>query len=166
MKKLLLTLAALLWALPAIAGPSHGLSLYGPQGLKYKPGEPYAYANPAAPKGGQLVLADFGAFTKLNPFSLKGVPAPGVGSLVFQTPMDSSNDDDEPFSQYGSLVESVELAEDRLSLTYHLNKAARFSDGKPVTADDTAKVAPCRQMPRPSPRRSTPQACGHTRHSR
>ncbi len=136
MKKLLLTLAALLWALPAIAGPSHGLSLYGPQGLKYKPGEPYAYANPAAPKGGQLVLADFGAFTKLNPFSLKGVPAPGVGSLVFQTPMDSSNDDDEPFSQYRSLVESVELAEDRLSLTYHLNKAARFSDGKPVTADD------------------------------
>ena len=60
MKKLLLTLAALLWALPAIAGPNHGLSLYGPQGLKYKPGEPYAYANPAAPKGGQLVLADFG----------------------------------------------------------------------------------------------------------
>ncbi len=136
MNKLFFTLAALFLAIPAHAGGSHGLSLYGPEGLKYKAGEPYDYGNPNAPKGGQLVLADFGAFTKLNPFSLKGVPAPGIGSLVFQTPMDSSADDDEPFSQYGSLVESVELAEDRLSMVYHLNKAARFSDGQAVTADD------------------------------
>ena len=136
MTKLLITLTALFYALPALAGGSHGLSLYGPKGLKYKPGEPYAYANPKAPKGGQLVLADFGAFTKLNPYSLKGVAAPGLAGLVFQTPMDSSADDDEPFSQYGSLVESVELAQDRLSLTYYLHKNAKFSDGHPVTADD------------------------------
>jgi len=136
MNKLFYTLAALFLALPAYAGGSHGLSLYGPEGLKYKAGEPYEYGNPNAPKGGQLVLADFGAFTKLNPFSLKGVPASGIGSLVLQTAMDSSGDDDEPFSQYGSLVETVELAEDRLSMVYRLNKAARFSDGRPVTADD------------------------------
>ena len=94
------------------ANPLNGLSLYGPEHLKYKKGQHYEYSNPKAPNGGHLVLADFGAFTKLNPASLKGVPAPGIANLVFQTPMDSSADDFEPFSQYGSLVEKVELADD------------------------------------------------------
>lgn len=120
---------------PGHAEPQHGLSLYGPAGLKYGPNDPYAYANPKAPKGGHLVLSDEGAFTKLNPASLKGVPAPGI-NLVFQTPMDSSSDDDEPFSQYGALVEKVELAGDRMSIIYHIYKDAKFSDGHPVTADD------------------------------
>lgn len=116
--------------------PSHGLSLYGPQDLKYQPGEPYRYANPKAPKGGLLTLNTLGAFTKLNPISLKGVPTPFVDMLVFQTPMDGSMDDSEHFSQYGSLVEKVELADDRLSMIYHIRKIAKFSDGHPVTADD------------------------------
>ena len=115
---------------------THGLSLYGPQDLKYKPGQSYSYANPNAPKGGQLTLNALGAFTKLNPASLKGVAADKLDQLVFQTPMDGSADDDEHFSQYGSLVEKVELADDRLSMIYHLRKNAKFSDGKPVTADD------------------------------
>ena len=115
---------------------SHGLSLYGPQDLKYKPGEPYRYGNPNAPKGGHLVLSAFGAFTKLNPLSLKGVPPSFIDLLVFQTPMDGSADDNEHFSQYGKLVEKVELADDRLSMIYHIYKNARFSDGHPVTADD------------------------------
>ena len=118
------------------ANTLHGLSLYGPKNLKYKHGQSYEYSNPNAPKGGHLVLADFGAFTKLNPASLKGVPAPGIANLVFQTPMDSSADDFEPFSQYGSLVEKVELADDRMTMIYHINKDAKFSDGHPVTADD------------------------------
>ena len=139
MKKIIYTFFALLLLLLAnsvTAKPQHGLSLYGPQDLKYKAGQPYDYANPKAPKGGNLVLADFGAFTKLNPASLKGVTAPGIGVLVFQTAMDSSADENEPFSQYGSLVEKAELAEDHLSLTYHIYKQAKFSDGHPLTADD------------------------------
>jgi len=127
----------LLFAPSGLAGKaSHGLSLYGPQDLKYKPGEPYRYGNPNAPKGGHLVLSDFGAFTKLNPLSLKGVPARFIDLLVFQTPMDGSADDNEHFSQYGNLVEKVELADDRLSMIYHIRKNAKFSDGHPVTADD------------------------------
>ena len=138
MKKIIYTFFALLLLLAnsVTATPQHGLSLYGPQDLKYKAGQPYNYANPNAPKGGNLVLADFGAFTKLNPASLKGVPAPGIGVLVFQTAMDSSADENEAFSQYGSLVEKAELAEDHLSLTYYLYKQAKFSDGHPLTADD------------------------------
>ena len=129
-------ITVLLLAQSVTATPHHGLSLYGPEDLKYKPGQSYKYADPNAPKGGNLVLSDFGAFTKLNPASLKGVTAPSIGQLVFQTAMDSSVGDDEPFSQYGNLVEKVELAEDRLSMTYYLYKQARFSDGHALTADD------------------------------
>ncbi|PIQ99271.1 MAG: ABC transporter substrate-binding protein [Nitrospinae bacterium CG11_big_fil_rev_8_21_14_0_20_45_15] len=136
MNKLFTLLIALLFAVPSFAEPLPGLSLYGAEGLKYKANEPYAYADTQSVKGGRLVLADFGAFTKLNPLSLKGVASPGLNGLVFQTPMDSSADDDEPFSQYGTLVESVELADDRMSMIYHLYKNAKFSDDKPVTADD------------------------------
>ncbi len=120
----------------AFAQPQHGLSLYGQGGLKYKPGQPYEHSNGTAPKGGHLVLSGFGQFTKLNPASLKGVTAPGLGQLVFETPMDTSNDDSEPFSQYGSLVEKVDLSIDRMSMVYHIHKQAKFSDGHPVTADD------------------------------
>ena len=118
------------------ANSLNGLSLYGPKYLKYKKGQHYEYSNPKAPNGGHLVLADFGAFTKLNPASLKGVPAPGIANLIFQTPMDSSADDFESFSQYGSLVEKVELADNRMTMIYHINKDAKFSNGHPVTADD------------------------------
>ncbi len=132
----LISLILILSGSPVLAEAQHGLSLYGPNGLKYKDSDSFVYANPKAPKGGHVVLSDFGAFTKLNPASLKGVIAPGVGNLVFQTPMDSSSDDDEPFSQYGSLVERVELAEDRMSMVYHIRPNAKFSDGTPVTAED------------------------------
>jgi microcin C transport system substrate-binding protein len=50
--------------------------------------------------------------------------------------MDSSVDDDEPFSQYGNLIEKVELAKDRMTMVYHIHRHAKFSDGHPVTADD------------------------------
>jgi len=133
---LFLLVHLMLWAGKLYAAPVHGLSLYGSKGLKYLPGQPYDYAHPKAPKGGHLVLADFGAFTKLNPASLKGVPAPGIGGLIFQSPMDSSVDDDEPFSQYGNLIEKVELAKDRMTMVYHIHRHAKFSDGHPVTADD------------------------------
>lgn len=133
---LLSTIYALFTANIAFAGPIHGLSLYGSNELKYKPGQPYEYSDTKALKGGYLVLADLGAFTKLNPASLKGVPAPGVGNLIFQTPMDSSADESEPFSQYGNLVEKVELADNHMTMIYHIYKNAKFSDGHPVTADD------------------------------
>ena len=113
----------------------HGLSLYGPVGLKYRAGQPYGYANPRAPKGGTLRLSSVGSFTKLNPFTLKGVPAPGLG-LVFESLMDASEDPEEVFSEYGLLAQHVAIAPDRMSITYTLQPNARFSDGTPMTADD------------------------------
>jgi microcin C transport system substrate-binding protein len=59
---------------PGVA-PVHGLSIHGD--LKYGPGFPhFDYVNPAAPRGGSVRLAATGTFDNLNPFILKGVPAP------------------------------------------------------------------------------------------
>jgi microcin C transport system substrate-binding protein len=120
----------------AVAGEkSHGLSLYGPQDLKYKEGQSYRWANKSAAKGGILNLSSVGAFTKLNPLSLKGTSAPLLGNC-FETLGQSSLDPEEPFVVYGSLAEYFELGDEAMTLTCHLNKNAYFSDGAPVRADD------------------------------
>lgn len=128
---------ALLSSLLCIAEePLHGLAIYGPTDLKYGPDDPYAHANVDAPKGGLLRMSALGAFTKLNPLSLKGRSAPLLTDLVFETLVDGSADPDEAFSQYGLIAQKIALAEDRMSITYYLNPGARFSDGEPLTADD------------------------------
>src|SRR5205823_10059536 len=55
-------------------------------------------------------------------------------SVVFESLTDSALD--EPFAVYGLLADSIQVADDELSVTYHLNPKARFADGQPVTADD------------------------------
>jgi microcin C transport system substrate-binding protein len=94
----------------------------------------FGYVNPDAPRGGTLTLDGFGSFDKLNPFTLKGVVAAGVGALMFDTLTEQA--DDEPFSVYGLLAESMSFAPDGLSITFRLNPKARFSDGDPVLAAD------------------------------
>lgn len=94
----------------------------------------FDYVNPQAPRGGELVLGTLGSFDSLNPYTLKGMAADGLGDLMFETLMAGSLD--EPFSQYGLLADAAELAADGLSVTYHINPKARFSDGSPVTAAD------------------------------
>lgn len=102
---------------------------------KYADGfEHFDYVNPRAPKGGSLSLPAFGSFDTLNPYTLKGRSAIGLGELMFETLMVSSLD--EPFSQYGLLADEVTLSADGLSVTYHINPAARFSNGSPVLAED------------------------------
>ena len=92
------------------------------------------YANPAAPKGGQLVQGVLGTFDSLNPFIVKGLPAANIRSYVIESLL--ARGYDEPFTLYGLLAESVETDDARSVVTFTLNPAARFSDGKPVTAAD------------------------------
>lgn len=94
----------------------------------------FDYVNPDAPRGGTVTLDGFGSFDKLNPFTLKGVVASGVGLLMFDSLTEQA--DDEPFSVYGLLAESMSFAPDGLSMTFRLNPKARFSDGDPVLAAD------------------------------
>lgn len=93
----------------------------------------FAYVNPAAPKGGRLLLPAMGSFDSLNPFALKGDKEAGLALLV-DTLMEQSLD--EPFAMYGLLADDVTLADDGLSVRFHLNPNARFSDGSPVLAAD------------------------------
>ncbi len=102
---------------------------------KYRPGfRHFDYVNPNAPRGGNLTLAGNGSFDSLNPFILKGVAAQGLSDLVFETLMVQSMD--EPYSVYAHLAEDIQLAPDRLSVTFRIDPRARFSDGKPVLAPD------------------------------
>jgi microcin C transport system substrate-binding protein len=94
----------------------------------------FDYVNPDAPRGGTLTMDGFGSFDKLNPFTLKGLTAAGVGFLLFDTLTEQS--EDEPFSVYGLLAESMLFAEDGLSITFRLRPQARFSNGDPVLAAD------------------------------
>ncbi|MBM3554576.1 MAG: ABC transporter substrate-binding protein [Alphaproteobacteria bacterium] len=132
MKRSLAALVLLL-ALPATAETfRHGLSTFGD--LKYGPDfKHYDYVNPDAPKGGLLRLNTVAPYDSLNPFILKGVAAPGIGTL-WMTLMSGSAD--EPDSAYGTVAESVAVADDKKSVTFVLRKAARWHDGKPITAED------------------------------
>jgi len=111
---------------------THALALHGD--VRYGPGfKHFDYVNPNAPKGGMVTLGTVGTFDSLNPFILKGVPASGIGFL-FETLTVQS--DDEPFTEYGLLAETIELPEDRSWVAYNLRKNTRWHDGTPVTADD------------------------------
>jgi microcin C transport system substrate-binding protein len=111
---------------------SHGLSMYGD--LKYGEGfEHFDYVNPDAPKGGEVKQWAFGGFDSLNPFILKGNPGAGTG-LVYDSLLKSS--DDEAFSEYGLLADSIEVPEDRSWVAFHINPDARWHDGEPVTVED------------------------------
>ncbi len=112
----------------------HGLALHGD--LKYPAGfRHFDYVNPNAPKGGTLRISSEGGFDSLHGYIIRGDPERYL-SLISETLMIGS--DDEPFSMYGLLAESVELPDDRSWITFHLRPEARWHDGQPVTAEDVA----------------------------
>ena len=100
-------------ALPLAAGNyvGHGIALHGD--LKYGPEfTHFEYVNSQAPKGGAIRLAA-GPFDSFNPFILKGITPPRMGQLIYESLLAGS--DDEPFSAYGRLAESIEIDEDVIS---------------------------------------------------
>jgi len=122
------------------AEESYGIAMHGkpalPTGFSHLP-----YANPDAPKGGRLTWGVLGTFDSLNPLIVKGIVAvQQIRAYVFQRgyTVESlmARGDDEPFTLYGLLAQSVETDDDRTFVTFRLNPRARFSDGQPVLADD------------------------------
>lgn len=131
----LLLLAALaLVARPSYAG--HALAMYGeakyPETFSH-----FHYAEANAPKGGTLALATSYAatdFDKLNPFTLRGNPAPGLLELVFEPLAIYSLD--ETMTQYGLIADDIALADDARSVTFRIHPQARFSNGDAITPAD------------------------------
>ena len=137
MKRLALSLVIATLSQWSFAGIeiSNAIALHG------KPSLPanfaaFNYANPQAPKGGELRLAAIGGFDSTNPFINKGNPIDGTDYLYDSLTVAAL---DEPFARYGLLAEKIERdPEDASWIIYHLNPAARFSDGHAVTAEDVA----------------------------
>ncbi len=92
------------------------------------------YANPSAPKGGQLVQGVLGTFDCLNPFIVKGLPAANIRAYVVESLL--ARGYDEPFTLYALLAESVETDTARTYVAFTIDPRARFADGKPVTPAD------------------------------
>jgi len=110
----------------------HALSLvgepaYGPD-FKH-----FDWVNPDAPKGGTVRQWAMGSFDSLNPFSVQGSTAAGVG-LIYDTLMTSSPD--EPSTEYGLVAEWVSFPDDFSSATFGLRPEARFHDGEPIKPED------------------------------
>ena len=123
---------------PAIAGtlgpPAGAIAMHGepalPPDFDHLP-----YVNPQAPKGGALNLAYLGAFDSLNPYNVKALStAQGLIGNVYQSLMTRSAD--EPFTLYGLIAKSIETNAARDQVVFHLDPAAKFSDGTPITSAD------------------------------
>ena len=87
------------------------------------------YANP----DGTLKQAALGTFDSLNPYAIKGKAAEGM-SYFYDTLMQRVWD--EPFTMYPLIAKTVEIPEDRSSITVHVDPNAKFHDGTSVTAED------------------------------
>ncbi|MCE9508266.1 MAG: extracellular solute-binding protein [Alphaproteobacteria bacterium] len=116
----------------AYADSTHALAMHGqpryPADYKY-----FDYVNPAAPKGGDLKTSKNGSFDNLNGNIILGNSAEGLELLNDKLMQRAWN---EPFTLYGLVAESIDIAPDRSWIIFHLNKKARFHDGVPMTAAD------------------------------
>jgi len=111
---------------------THALSLLGEPAL---PADftHFPWANPDAPKGGEVALTRLGSFDSFNPFILRGTPDLGVANIYDSLLIDSP---DEASTEYAHLASLVELPADRMGVTFEIREGARWHDGRPVTADD------------------------------
>ena len=126
------------FSLPALAETNvpeqtaHGFALHGEP--KYKADFTHLdYVNPEAPKGGHLRMHWVGSFDSLNPYIVKGVSAIGLG-LTTDTLMTGSQD--EPFSIYGLIAESMTMPEDRSWVSFKIRPEAKWHDGQAITPED------------------------------
>ncbi len=118
-------------------GPMHAIALHGTP--KYPADfKNVEYVNPNAPKGGTIKQHAIGTFDSLNPFIVKGSPAAGMNylrsGLVYESLM--QNAWDEPFTLYGVIAETIEIAADKSWVRFKIRDEAKWHDGVPITAHD------------------------------
>ncbi len=129
-------LATLLGAISgsgALAAPRHAIAMHGEPALP-PDFQHFRYVNPAAPKGGRLVHGILGTFDSLNPLIVRGLALQAIRGYVIESLMTRGYD--EPFTLYGLLAKTVETDDARSYVTFNLDPAAKFSDGRPVTPED------------------------------
>ncbi len=136
----------------------HALSAFQPP--KYPRGfSHFAYANPAAPKGGTLNLSNpdrRSSFDKWNPYTVKGVPPAAMRMFIFETLGFVAMD--EPKAVYGLVGEEIMVAPDMAAVSWRIHPRARFSNGDPVTAADVVRSFELMSSPQASPEYTVPLA--------
>ena len=113
--------------------PRHAIAMHGEPALA-DGFTAFRYVNPNAPKGGRLSEGIIGTFDSLNPLVVKGLAVSHMRGYVIESLLVRGYD--EPFTLYGLLARSVETDPERSYVTFTLDPAARFSDGRPVTPED------------------------------
>jgi peptide/nickel transport system substrate-binding protein len=82
-----------------------------------------------------LRIGDTNDIDGFNPFKLVEIPSFEIMDLTYDLLVDFSPKDSSPVP---GLADSWEHSKDGLTWTFHLNKDARWQDGKPVTSEDVA----------------------------
>jgi microcin C transport system substrate-binding protein len=128
---LLALLLLLFFSCPVYASTTalamHGSPLY-PADFKH-----LDYVNPDAPKGGDMKTSVSGSFDSINNHIILGNHGEGLELLNDKLMERAWN---EPFTMYGLVAESIDVAPDRSWIIFHLNPKARFHDGLAMTAED------------------------------
>ena len=119
-------------AAPGQAIRTHALSLLGEPALPANFPH-FPWVNPDAPKGGEIALTALGSFDSFNPFIIRGTAAVGA-TMIYDTLLKESAD--EASTEYPYLAQWIDLPADRLGVSFEINPAARWHDGRPVTAAD------------------------------
>jgi microcin C transport system substrate-binding protein len=146
--------AALLGAMSLAFTPAHAASAIAQYDQPKYPANftHFDYADPDAPNTGDLNFENYSelqSYDSLNPFLVRGAPAPDIQNLMFDTLMQRSWD--ELASEYALIADDVEVAPDLTSATFHINPAARFSNGDPITAADVKYSLETLKSPQASP---------------
>ncbi len=122
------------WIPVSIAAPITTTALGHNSTAEYINAPYMPYANPNAPTGGTLSLDARGTFNSANKWMTTGVAMIGTNYL-YDTLMTGSLN--EAFTMYPQLANAVTYDPDDSSwIIYHINPAARFWDGTPVTSSD------------------------------
>ena len=131
-----LLMCCLLWMASSSSWAAHAYAQFGD--VKYAVGfTHFSYVNPIAPKGGEIRMVPPTRptnFDKFNPYTLRGTAPFGISTLMVESLLVGNSE--EPTTSYGLLAEDVEVAPDKLSVTFKLHPKAKFHDGSPVLAAD------------------------------
>ncbi|WP_425071374.1 extracellular solute-binding protein [Sagittula sp. S175] len=118
---------------------SHGYSFYGD--LKYPADYPHwAYVNPDAPRGGEIVIGTRGTFDGFNRWAWRGNPESNSGvvaeALFGEMPWGGGLPADTITDSYCLVAREVEYPEDQTWVIFHLRDDVKFRNGQPVMAKD------------------------------
>ncbi|WP_024682331.1 extracellular solute-binding protein [Pseudomonas syringae] len=126
------------WIAPVSAQLVHALTVYG-EAPRYPPDFRHLdYVNPDAPKGGSFRRSSMedGQFDHLIPYVDKGTGVTQIQGWLY-SPL-AYRSQDEPYTVYGLVAQSMELAEDHSWIRFYLDPKARFADGKAITSQDVS----------------------------